>query len=48
MQQILDKLTDPWGVKVTAAETGYVELTEELKRDGAAGGSRIWNDELKR
>ncbi len=32
MQEIVDKLTDPWGVKVTAAEIKDVELTEELKR----------------
>jgi regulator of protease activity HflC (stomatin/prohibitin superfamily) len=39
MQQILDKLTDPWGVKVTAVEIKDVELTGELKRDGVTGGS---------
>jgi regulator of protease activity HflC (stomatin/prohibitin superfamily) len=39
MQQILDKLTDPWGVKVIAAEIKDVELTAELKRDSAVGGS---------
>jgi len=32
LQEIVDKLTDPWGVKVTAAEIKDVELTEELKR----------------
>jgi regulator of protease activity HflC (stomatin/prohibitin superfamily) len=32
MQEIVDKLTDPWGVKVTAVEIKDVELTEELKR----------------
>lgn len=32
MQEIVDKLTDPWGVKVTAVEIKHVELTEELKR----------------
>ncbi len=31
-QEIVDKLTDPWGVKVTAVEIKDVELTEELKR----------------
>ena len=34
-QEIVDKLTDPWGVKVTAVEIKHVELTEELKRDMA-------------
>ncbi len=31
-QEIVDKLTDPWGVKVTAVEIKHVELTAELKR----------------
>lgn len=32
MQDIVDKLTDPWGVKVTAVEVKHVELTEQLTR----------------
>jgi len=32
VQTIVDKLTDPWGVKVTMMEIKDVELTEELKR----------------
>ena len=32
LQTIVDKLTDPWGIKVTAVEVKDVELTEELKR----------------
>jgi regulator of protease activity HflC (stomatin/prohibitin superfamily) len=32
IQAIVDKLTDPWGVKVTMVEIKDVELTEELKR----------------
>jgi len=32
MQAIVDKLTDPWGVKVTAVEIKHVELTEQLTR----------------
>jgi regulator of protease activity HflC (stomatin/prohibitin superfamily) len=32
LQTIVDKLTDPWGVKVTTVEVKDVELTEELKR----------------
>ncbi len=32
LQSIVDKLTDPWGVKVTTVEVKDVELTEELKR----------------
>ena len=32
VQAIVDKLTDPWGVKVTMVEIKDVELTEDLKR----------------
>jgi regulator of protease activity HflC (stomatin/prohibitin superfamily) len=32
LQTIVDKLTDPWGIKVTTVEVKDVELTEELKR----------------
>ena len=32
LQTIVDKLTDPWGVKVTAVEVKHVELTEQLRR----------------
>lgn len=32
LQDIVDKLTDPWGIKVTTVEVKDVELTEELKR----------------
>lgn len=32
MQDIVDKLTDPWGVKVTAVEVKHIELTEQLTR----------------
>lgn len=32
LQTIVDKLTDPWGVKVTAVEIKHVELTEQLTR----------------
>ncbi|MBD3182325.1 slipin family protein [Candidatus Poribacteria bacterium] len=32
LQTIVDKLTDPWGVKVTAVEVKDVELTEQLTR----------------
>lgn len=32
LQEIVDKLTDPWGVKVTAVEIKHVELTEQLTR----------------
>jgi len=31
-QEIVDKLTDPWGIKVTAVEIKDVELTEQLTR----------------
>lgn len=32
LQTIVDKMTDPWGVKVTAVEIKHVELSEELTR----------------
>lgn len=32
LQTIVDKLTEPWGIKVTTVEVKDVELTEELKR----------------
>lgn len=32
VQEILDKQTDPWGIKVTNVEVKHVDLTEELKR----------------
>ncbi|PIR24973.1 MAG: hypothetical protein COX62_08095 [Deltaproteobacteria bacterium CG_4_10_14_0_2_um_filter_43_8] len=32
IQEILDKQTDPWGIKVTNVEIKHVDLTEELKR----------------
>ena len=32
IQGILDKQTDPWGIKVANVEVKHVDLTEELKR----------------
>ncbi len=32
IQEILDKATDPWGIKVSNVEVKHVDLTEELKR----------------
>jgi len=32
IQDILDKQTDPWGIKVSNVEVKHVDLTEELKR----------------
>ncbi len=32
LQKILDKQTDPWGIKVSNVEIKHVGLTEELKR----------------
>ena|SRR3989338_8822566 len=32
IQGILDKHTDPWGIKVSNVEVKHVDLTEELKR----------------
>jgi len=32
IQEILDKQTDPWGIKVSNVEVKHVDLTEELKR----------------
>jgi len=35
LQEILDKSTDPWGIKVTTVEVKHIELTEEMKRSMA-------------
>jgi regulator of protease activity HflC (stomatin/prohibitin superfamily) len=32
LQQILDNLTDPWGVKVSAVEVKHVDLPENMQR----------------
>ncbi len=32
LQTILDKQTDPWGIKVTAVEMKHVDLSDELRR----------------
>jgi regulator of protease activity HflC (stomatin/prohibitin superfamily) len=32
LQEILDKQTDPWGIKVSNVEVKHVDLTEQLKR----------------
>lgn len=32
IQEILDKSTDPWGIKVANVEVKHVDLTDELKR----------------
>ncbi|HQC51460.1 MAG TPA: SPFH domain-containing protein, partial [bacterium] len=32
LQDILDKQTDPWGIKVSNVEIKHVDITEELKR----------------
>ena len=32
LQEILDKQTDPWGIKVSNVEIKHVDLTEQLKR----------------
>ena len=32
LQTILDKQTDPWGIKVSTVEVKHIDLTEELKR----------------
>jgi len=32
IQEILDKQTDPWGIKVSTVEIKHVDITEELKR----------------
>ena len=35
LQNILDKSTDPWGIKVSTVEVKHIELTEEMKRSMA-------------
>lgn len=32
LQEIIDKHTDPWGIKVSLVETKYVDLPEEMRR----------------
>jgi regulator of protease activity HflC (stomatin/prohibitin superfamily) len=32
LQKILDKHTDPWGIKVTLVEVKHIDLPEEMKR----------------
>jgi len=32
LQDILDKQTDPWGIKVTTVEVKHIDLPEEMKR----------------
>jgi regulator of protease activity HflC (stomatin/prohibitin superfamily) len=32
LQSILDRLTDPWGIKVTMVETKHVDLPDEMRR----------------
>ena len=32
LQSILDKQTDPWGIKVSNVEVKHIELSEEMKR----------------
>ncbi len=32
LQSILDKQTDPWGIKVSIVEVKHIDLTEQLKR----------------
>jgi regulator of protease activity HflC (stomatin/prohibitin superfamily) len=32
LQQILDNLTDPWGIKVSAVEVKHVDLPENMQR----------------
>ncbi len=35
LQDILDKATDPWGIKVSTVEVKHIELTEEMQRSMA-------------
>lgn len=32
LQEILDKSTDPWGIKISAVEVKHIDLPEEMKR----------------
>lgn len=32
LQEILDRATDPWGIKVSTVEVKHVDITDELKR----------------
>jgi regulator of protease activity HflC (stomatin/prohibitin superfamily) len=35
LQDILDKATDPWGIKVATVEVKHIELTEQMQRSMA-------------
>ncbi len=35
LQDILDKSTDPWGIKVSTVEVKHIELTEDMQRSMA-------------
>ena len=35
LQEVLDKQTDPWGIKVTLVEIKYVDLPQEMQRSMA-------------
>src|SRR5881394_3600808 len=39
LQEIIDRQTEPWGIKVTAVEIKEVSLPVSMKRAGQAGGS---------
>ena len=46
LQEIIDRQTEPWGVKVTAVEVKDVALPDTMKRDGETGRSRaVTSDE---
>ncbi len=32
MQEILDRQTDPWGIKISSVEVKHVDLPEEMRR----------------
>ena len=40
LQEIIDRQTDPWGIKVTAVEVRDVVLPDSMKRDGRPGRVR--------
>ena len=44
LQEILDKHTDPWGIKVSTVEIKHIDLTQEMERAMArqAEAEREW------
>ena len=47
LQGILDKHTDPWGIKVTTVEVKHIDLPEEMQRSMARQAEAEWERRAK-